>query len=596
MKRIFIIPGIIAVITFFPIIILAAIIHVPADQPTIQAGIDTAVDGDTVLVADGTYTGDRNRDIDFNGKVITVMSESGAENCVVDCEGTEQENHRGFYFHNNENENSVVRGFTLRNGYMTAYPDYNGSGIYCVSSSPTVADSVFTKNTAVQGAGICCSNSSSPVVNCIFTENTAFGGGGLTCINSNPMITYCKFLRNVASAVTTDCTFLSSIEDPLYGGGIYSIFSTPIITNCDFTSNSTGNIGGGIYFYDTSAIITNCSFTDNKADNYGGGIHCSESFPTITNSIFAENNAVRFGGGIECFDSSPIITNCIFTANKAKWGGGISCYSRCDPIIKNCTFTKNLAKSTGGGIFFKANFFLTVTSCIFANDIRDEIFMQNGVLKATFSCIQGGYAETGNIDVDPHFVSGPLGDYYLSQRTSGQSSDSQCVDSGSDLAANISFETLDGPVFMSELWTRTDGITDSGQVDMGCHYPVPDIPLKTGVKIWMPSHQFFPGDACSCKVTVCNVTGVSLSNYPLFVILSAFDNYYFAPSFTSYDNYLNQYPSFSIGETEIIVLPEFQWPSGVGNASGLTWYAALTDPAITQLFGEMESWEFGWSE
>ena len=57
-------------------------------------GIDAAVAGDTVLVADGTYTGEGNRDIDFKGKAITVKSENGATNCIVDREGVG----RGFHF------------------------------------------------------------------------------------------------------------------------------------------------------------------------------------------------------------------------------------------------------------------------------------------------------------------------------------------------------------------------------------------------------------------------------------------------------------------------------------------------------------------
>ena len=67
---------------------IAGIIYVDAngtgDYPTIQAAINYAVNGDTVLVADGTYTGSGYRDIDFKGKSITLRSENGPENCIID--------------------------------------------------------------------------------------------------------------------------------------------------------------------------------------------------------------------------------------------------------------------------------------------------------------------------------------------------------------------------------------------------------------------------------------------------------------------------------------------------------------------------------
>jgi len=76
------------------------------DYPTIQAAINDSNDGDEFVVADGVYTGNGNRDIDFFGKAITVRSENGPENCVIDCQGTPTNPHRGFYFHNNEEPNS----------------------------------------------------------------------------------------------------------------------------------------------------------------------------------------------------------------------------------------------------------------------------------------------------------------------------------------------------------------------------------------------------------------------------------------------------------------------------------------------------------
>jgi hypothetical protein len=65
----------------------------------------------------------------------------------------------------------------------------------------------------------------------------------------------------------------------------------------------------------------------------------------------------------------------------------------------------------------------------------------------------------GMLDADPLFVSGPLGDYYISQVAAGQAEDSPCVDAGdpdSDMIWGI---------------TRTDHVHDTSVVDMGFHYP-----------------------------------------------------------------------------------------------------------------------------
>ena len=88
-------------------------IHVPEDQPTIQAGIDAAVDGDLVLVAPGTYV----ENIDFLGKAIAVQSEDGADVTIIDG------NQEGsvVIFISGETEYSSILGFTISNGNGSPY-------------------------------------------------------------------------------------------------------------------------------------------------------------------------------------------------------------------------------------------------------------------------------------------------------------------------------------------------------------------------------------------------------------------------------------------------------------------------------------------
>src|SRR5437870_11939876 len=86
----------------------AATINVPAGQPTIQAAINAAANGDTVLVAPGTYY----ENINFMGKAITVTSSGGPSVTTIDGGAAGSV----VAFTSNEGTNSVLSGFTITNG------------------------------------------------------------------------------------------------------------------------------------------------------------------------------------------------------------------------------------------------------------------------------------------------------------------------------------------------------------------------------------------------------------------------------------------------------------------------------------------------
>lgn len=351
MKRVITICSIAAVILTATDLVQAAILNVPADYLTIQTAVDHAIDGDEVVVADGIYTGTGNRDIDFLGKAITVCSKNGPENCIINCQGSIENEHRGFFFHSGEGENSLISGFTIRNGQTT-----NGGGICCMRSSPTITNCIISENKAGGwGGGIDCRNSSPTITNCTISGNaasvapdSATGGGGINCINSSPTIINCTISGNTTTT----------------GGGIGCMRSSPTIINCTISSNTSTHSDGGIgCYWNSSPTITNCIITGNTAEYWAGGIYCYEgSSPTITNCIIT-NNTANNGGGICCYSSSPIITNCTSSENSASYeGGGICCYSS-SPIITNCTFNGNSA-STGAGMFNKDSS-PTVKKCMF---------------------------------------------------------------------------------------------------------------------------------------------------------------------------------------------------------------------------------------
>jgi hypothetical protein len=195
------------------------------DYPTIQAAIDAAMDGDTIELTDGTFTGEGNRDIDYLGKAIAVRSQSGNPDvCVIDCEGSAADPHRGFHFHSGDGPASVLEAVTITGGHHVE----PGGGTVCAFSSPTLINSVIAGNVVSVPYGYCggllCYASSPTLEGCVFVENTADNwGGGMVCEESSPTLVDCTFADNWAGEV---------------GGGLYGQnASSPTLEGCLFSGN-----------------------------------------------------------------------------------------------------------------------------------------------------------------------------------------------------------------------------------------------------------------------------------------------------------------------------------------------------------------------
>ncbi|UCG47566.1 MAG: right-handed parallel beta-helix repeat-containing protein, partial [Phycisphaerales bacterium] len=270
---------------------------------TIQEAIDAAAHGDTVIVMDGTYTGDGNRDIDLQ-KEITVRSQNGPAECVIDCQGSQAEPHRGFHIYLEQNDGdptAIIEGFTITNGYLLtgAVFEKDGGAIACTGSA-IIRNNRIIGNTAPLGGGISCRKGSPQVLGNFISENTAIDGGAVNCyeraIVKNNIITKNKANR---------------------GGGIYTWEDYPAtILNNIITENWADEKGGGIaVLWDYETLIAGNVIAANATEGKGGGIYLATDPATIANNTIYGNTAGAGGGIYKEYGFDPAITNCIIWAN-----------------------------------------------------------------------------------------------------------------------------------------------------------------------------------------------------------------------------------------------------------------------------------------
>ncbi len=361
------------------------------DYSSLQAAIDAAVNGDTILVSPGVYTGDplTAAVMKTNGKQLTIQSTDGADVTIIDGEGVRA----GLLCDNGEPIDMVVEGFTFRNGQAVDY-DFGdgilwnlGGGISCLSaSSPRIVDCIIENNTAEYGGGIYGYVSDFKLENCIIRNNTAseYGGGLLVAVDCRSVISNCSFIGNHADI----------------GGGALCCWENdePIFNDCVFTSNSA-SVGGGVGFIQDASFANfyDCQFDLNTSDFRGGAFYLTSGRAEWYDCEFNENSAVH-GGMLWTESSNFEIENAVATGNSASSGnGGVLCLTtNSGGMMRASTFSENTAGGFGGGASVTMSNLTIQSSTISSNTAGNDgggLHLDSGTLFLQNTVVCGNSAE-----------------------------------------------------------------------------------------------------------------------------------------------------------------------------------------------------------
>ena len=268
-------------------------IRVPLDYPTVQSAVNASANGDTVLVAPGTYA----ENINFSGKAITVTSEGGPEVTIID--GSQADSVVKFI--SGEGRSSMLSGFTVLNGRsgFDTQGYGKGGGIWMLNSSPTIVGNIIANNRGCEGSGISLTLSWPLIQQNTIVNNRQLGcsggrGAGIGRAYDYPPGPQIEILDNVIS----DNVQLSADGGGIAGEGF--LIRGNLISGNVATGNIPCAFGGGIYTFGATTIVQNI-ITGNRA-GCGGGIYLGggAAGELITNNTIADNDAVE-GSGIYFF-------------------------------------------------------------------------------------------------------------------------------------------------------------------------------------------------------------------------------------------------------------------------------------------------------
>ena len=393
---------ILSMITLFVLMVVpvsATIINIPGDYPTIQAGIDAASDGDTVLVSVGTYV----ENINFQGKNIVVIGED-RETTIIDG------NQSGSVvkFDVGLDSTTVLDGFTITNGLGNGTQNENEGGGIIGHSAITLKNLIVKNNYAHYGGGISFNDvyASPSLFNVTIKDNNASNSGGLRCYNTSAK------LNNV----------IISNNNANYAGGAYFIsYSNAVLDNVIINNNTAeAGDGGGIAISHSEVIIKNSIIIGNQTTNdgaEGGGLKINANCDnTKLENVTIAHNISTNGGAIFSRTKNLSLTNVTISGNVAPNGGGIKCDGESSTNLLNTIFWNN----TPPEIFLHTENDTITISYSDIQDGLDSIITNDGYNKDGMV----NWLE-GNINANPAFCD-PLGyNFTLAQN-------SPCISTGHD--------------------------------------------------------------------------------------------------------------------------------------------------------------------
>jgi hypothetical protein len=404
----------------------ATTITVPTDQPTIQAGVDSAIEGDTVLLLPNTYTGDGNHNLNFGGKEIVLLGSAGAANTIIWCGASNAaDDINGILLNSGESAATILQDLTIRRAVIGVEAT-DGATPTCRGM---VLDSCYRFGIRVAGGAV-------DIYDCAFS----FCYRGLTVESSGTLCNSSTFYGNTygiesamfianPNAVTVDSCYFSN-----NGGAARGNFT---MRNCTIS----GGYGGIFGHPDQSeqAFVADHCLIENLI-SAAIGVH---SQSTVTNTIIRDNGSVAIRGTQEGLPSLTL-DHCTITGN----GDGIT--SEGHLYMHNCLYACN-----GDGVYVTPYYGnhgdIEIEACTFADNRGDaltfSVYPENScVIESTIVASSGGTGVTiynnggplsieccdvfgngsgnygmisdqtgvnGNISVPPLFCDTAAGDYHL---------------------------------------------------------------------------------------------------------------------------------------------------------------------------------------